>query len=40
MPYRTFNSWLFDGSRDSKFPEPRYADDGKEINTHEQKRQS
>ena len=31
MPYRTFNSWLFDGSRDSKFPEPKYADDGKEI---------
>ena len=31
MPYRTFNSWLFDGSRDSEFPKPRYADDGKEI---------
>jgi hypothetical protein len=31
MPYRTFNGWLFDGSRDSEFPKPRYADDGKEI---------
>jgi len=31
MPYRTFNSWLFDGSRDSDFPTPKYADDGKEI---------
>lgn len=31
MPYRTFNGWLFDGSRDSKFPEPRYSDDGSVI---------
>ena len=31
MPYRTFNGWLFDGSSDSEFPKPRYADDGKEI---------
>jgi len=31
MPFRTFNSWLFDGSRDSKFPEVKYADNGKEI---------
>jgi len=31
MPFRTFNSWLFDGSRESKFPEPRYSDDGSVI---------
>jgi len=31
MPFRTFNTWLFDGSRDSDFPKPKYTDDGKEI---------
>ena len=31
MPYRTFTSWLFDGSRSSEFPEPKYDDSGKEI---------
>lgn len=29
--FRTFNSWLFDGSRDSEFPEPRVDDSGKVI---------
>ena len=31
MPYRTFNGWLFDGSRNSKFPTPKYSNDGEEI---------
>jgi len=31
MPYRTFNSWLFDGSRGSEFPKPKYDDSGKVI---------
>lgn len=31
MPYRTFNGWLFDGSRNSEFPQPRVDDSGKEI---------
>jgi len=31
MPFKTFNSWLFDGSRTSEFPTPKYGDDGKEI---------
>lgn len=31
MPYRTYSSWLFDGSRDSEFPEPRTDDTGKVI---------
>jgi len=31
MPYRTFTGWLFDGSRNSEFPTPKYDDSGKEI---------
>ena len=31
MPYHTFSSWLFDGSRNSNFPKPKYDNSGKEI---------
>ena len=31
MPFRTFNSWLFDGQKDSPIPKPKTDDDGKVI---------
>lgn len=31
MPFKTFNKWLFDGSRNSPIPEPRFDKDGKVI---------
>lgn len=31
MPYRTFNSWLFDGRKDTPIPKPKTDDNGKTI---------
>ena len=31
MPFRTFNNWLFDGSRTSPIPKPKVDDNGKVI---------
>lgn len=31
MPFKTFNNWLFDGSRNSPIPEPKTDDKGKVL---------
>jgi hypothetical protein len=31
MPFRTFNSWLFDGQKNTPIPKPKTNDDGKVI---------
>jgi len=31
MPFRTYNAWLFDGSKKSNFPQAKYSSDGKEL---------
>lgn len=31
MPFKTFNNWLFDGSRNTPLPEAKFTDDGKVL---------